>query len=65
MIFRKYTMCPFPVLVNKFDNNISSWMSTHPCTKSGAVKAIFQKTNILELNDFTVVRISCEGGKIL
>jgi hypothetical protein len=34
------------------------------CAKSGAVKAIFQKTNIFELNDFTIERKSCEGGEI-
>jgi len=49
-------VCPFPIAIDKFDNDILSWHRLSPCAKSDAVGAIFHEANIFEFDVSTAVR---------
>lgn len=57
---RKLFVCPLPIVVNKFDDDILSRLHQSPCTKSDAVGDIFQVADIFELDKSIVIWVGSD-----
>lgn len=57
-------MCPFPVSVDKFDNDISWWDSKRPCAERHTIRSVFQKGEVLEMYALIAVRVGGYRGEI-